>query len=68
MSDGSPEGGAVHQASQSVRNAAKSVREVLDEGHVPGQSADKIRAMVREAPLLALASAFLMGILFGRRR
>jgi hypothetical protein len=58
---------AVHPASETIRNAARSVREALDEGRAPGQSADKVRAMVREAPLLALASAFLVGILVGRR-
>jgi hypothetical protein len=43
------------------------VREALDEGHVPGQSADIVRGMVREAPLLALLSAFLVGFLIARR-
>jgi hypothetical protein len=32
------------------------------------ESADIVRGMVRQIPLLALASAFFMGILIGRRR
>jgi hypothetical protein len=69
MSDVESESGTstVRQANETIRNAARSVREALDEGRAPGQSADKVRAMVREAPLLALASAFLVGILIGRR-
>jgi hypothetical protein len=58
---------AVHQASETVREAARGVREALDEGHVPGQSADIVRGMVREAPLLALLSAFVVGFLVARR-
>jgi hypothetical protein len=57
----------LHHASETVREAARGVREALDEGHVPGQSADIIRGMVREAPLLALLSAFLVGFLIARR-
>jgi hypothetical protein len=59
---------AIHPASEPIRNAARDVREALDEGQTRGQSADIVRGMVRQAPLLALASAFFMGILVGRRR
>ena len=56
------------QASGVFRNEARRFREVFDEGQTPGQPVDIVRAIVREAPLLALASAFFMGILIGRRR
>jgi hypothetical protein len=56
------------QLSETPGSEARRFREVLDEGQGSGQAADIVRGMVREAPLLALASAFLMGILIGRRR
>jgi hypothetical protein len=59
---------ATRQASETIRNTARTVREALDEGQTPGQAADIVRGMVREAPLLALASAFLVGVLVARRR
>ena len=62
--DGLSEG---HTASETIRAAARRVSENLDQRRTPGQSADIVRGMVREAPLWALASAFLMGILIGRR-
>jgi hypothetical protein len=46
---------------------ARRFREVFDEGHTSGDSADAVRGIVREAPLLALASAFLVGFMFARR-
>jgi hypothetical protein len=64
---GTSDKSAVHQTSETVREAARGVREALDEGHVPGQSADIVQGMVRETPLLALLSAFLVGFLVARR-
>jgi hypothetical protein len=58
---------AVDQASETPGTEARRFREVL-EGQASRQSVDIVRDIVREAPLLALASAFLMGILVGRRR
>jgi hypothetical protein len=54
-------------ASEAPRSEARRFREVLDEGQTAGQSADIVRSIVREAPLLALASAFVVGVLVGRR-
>ncbi len=54
-------------ASKAPRSEARRFREVLDEGHMAGQSADFVRRIVHDAPLLALASAFAVGVLVGRR-
>jgi hypothetical protein len=56
---------AAELQSSTVREAGR-LRDVLGEGQAP-QSADIVRDIVRQAPLLALASAFLMGIVIGRR-
>jgi hypothetical protein len=56
------------EAPEMHRSDARRLRRVLGEGQTPDQSADIVRRIVREAPLLALASAFLVGILIGRRR
>ena len=71
MSDVESGGGdrsAIGRASEPVTHAATGVGDAVEEGQARGQSADIVRGMVRQAPLLALASAFLMGVLIGRRR
>lgn len=65
MSDIASNGNAVDQTSETIRGEARKFREVLDDGQTPG--ADAVRDIVREAPLLALASAFIVGFMFGRR-
>ena len=55
-----------------IRGAADQAYRVL-EGEEPGASAttqlfDIVRARTREAPLQALAAAFLLGVLLMRRR
>jgi hypothetical protein len=57
----------INQASETIRDAAIDAREALDRGQTPGQSADIVRGMVREAPLPALLLAFLLGVMVGRR-
>jgi hypothetical protein len=61
-------GAPADSASGSPMSEARRFREVRDEEQRPGQAADIVRSMVRELPLLALASAFLVGVLVGRRR
>jgi hypothetical protein len=49
-------------------SGARRLREVLGERQTFSRSADTVRGIVREAPLLALALAFSIGILIGRRQ
>ena len=50
-----------------VRDAAHDVRDALDNGQPPGQWKVILRDVVREAPLPALAVAFMLGVLVARR-
>jgi hypothetical protein len=67
MSNDTENASTIHQASETVGDAARAVRHALEEGQVPGLSADTVRDIVREAPLIALTSAFLVGFMFARR-
>ena len=61
-------GESAASAAEPPRNEARRFREVLDDGRSPGPAANIVRGIVRDAPLLALASAFFVGVLIGRRR
>ena len=55
------------QTSETPTSEARQFREVSDDREKPNEPADTVRALVREAPLFALASAFVVGVMFGRR-
>jgi hypothetical protein len=57
----------VKEASEAVRETARSVRQNLEEGQPPGQALAFLRDIVREAPLPALLVAFMLGCLVARR-
>jgi len=50
-----------------VRDAAHGVQDALDNGQPPGQWKVILRDVAREAPLPALAVAFMLGVLVARR-
>ncbi|TWB03589.1 hypothetical protein FBZ96_10260 [Bradyrhizobium stylosanthis] len=50
-----------------VRDAAHEIRNALDNGQPHGQWKVILRNAVREAPLPALAVAFVLGVLVARR-
>lgn len=58
---------AVQAAAQTVRETTQSVADAIDAGRQPGAPLDVLARFTRNAPLQALAVAFLFGVLFGRR-
>ena len=59
---------AVEAATETVRVTTQSVADAIDAGRRPGAPLDRVARWAREAPLHALAAAFLVGVLIGRRR
>jgi hypothetical protein len=59
---------AVQAAAQTVRETTQSVADAVERGRQPGAPLDRLAGWTREAPLHALAVAFLMGVMLGRRR
>jgi hypothetical protein len=53
------------QAAQAFRSASERVNQAIQE---PGMPLDTLSRWTRKAPLQALAVAFLVGVLFTRRR
>ena len=56
------------QAAQAFRSASQRVNEAIEVIQEPGMPLDMLRRWARQAPLQALAAAFLVGILFTRQR
>ena len=50
-----------------VKSAATTIKEAIEEGRKPGNSLDTLSKVVRQAPLAALAVAFLIGRASKRR-
>jgi len=59
---------AVQTAAQTVRETTQSVADAVERGRRPGAPLDRLAHWAREAPLHALAVAFLLGTMMGRRR
>jgi ElaB/YqjD/DUF883 family membrane-anchored ribosome-binding protein len=59
---------AVQAAAQTVRDTTQSVADAIERGRRPGASLDQIAHWAREAPLHAVAVAFLLGAMLGHRR
>ena len=55
-------------ANETVRDVARGVRRVLDDGQPPGQWKIIASNLVREAPLSSLGIAFLLGYVIARNR
>jgi ElaB/YqjD/DUF883 family membrane-anchored ribosome-binding protein len=58
---------AIHSAAETVKATTQTLSEAVDAGRQPGAPLDRLAHWTREAPLNAVAVAFLIGILIGRR-
>jgi len=56
------------QAARAFRSASQRVNEAIDAVREPGMPLDNLSRWTRQAPLQALAVAFLAGVLTTRRR
>jgi hypothetical protein len=59
---------AVQAASRTVKETTQSVTDAIEAGRRPGAPLDRLAQWTREAPLPALALAFMLGVLIARRR
>ena len=59
---------ASDQVARAFRSASQRVNEAIDAVQEPGMPLDTLSRWTRQAPLQALAVAFLVGVLFTRRR
>jgi len=59
---------AVQAASRAVKETTQSVTDAIEAGRRPGAPLDRVAQWTREAPLPALALAFMLGVLIARRR
>jgi ElaB/YqjD/DUF883 family membrane-anchored ribosome-binding protein len=56
------------QVAEVFRSASQRVNEVIEAVQEPGMPVDKLSHWTRQAPLQALAVAFLVGVIATRRR
>ena len=63
-----PTKSAVDQAAELFRFASQKVNEAIDAVQEPGMPLDTVSRWARQAPLQALAAAFLVGVMTARRR
>jgi hypothetical protein len=63
-----PTKSAVDQAAELSRSASEKVKEAIDAVRKPGTPLGAISRWARQAPLQALAAAFLIGVMTARRR
>jgi hypothetical protein len=56
------------QAAQAFQSASRRVNKAIEAIQEPGMPLDMLSRWTRRAPLQALAAAFLVGMLFTRRR
>jgi hypothetical protein len=57
----------MRETSETVRDAARQLKQALEARERPGRSLDVVRQMTREAPLPALVTAFLLGVVIAKR-
>lgn len=65
---GEPIKSLADQAAEVFRSASQRVNDVIEAVRSPGMPADKLSQWTRQAPLQALAAAFLVGVIVSRRR
>lgn len=58
---------AVQATTEMVRQTTQSIADAIEAGRRPGGPLDTLARYTREAPLQALAIAFLVGVAFMRR-
>ena len=63
-----PTQSAISQVADGIQSASQGISDAIARGRQPGMPLDTLAARVREAPLAALAIAFMVGVLVGRRR
>ena len=63
-----PAKSAVDQAAELFRFASQKVNDAIDAVQEPGMPLDSVSRWARQAPLQALAAAFLVGVMTARRR
>jgi len=63
-----PTKSAIDQAGELFRSASQKVNGAIDAIQEPGTPLDAISRWARQAPLQALAAAFLVGVITARRR
>lgn len=59
---------AVRGVTEAVQATSESIAEAIETGRRPAGLLDHVAKLAREAPVSALATAFLFGFLFARRR
>jgi ElaB/YqjD/DUF883 family membrane-anchored ribosome-binding protein len=59
---------AVQSTAKIVKATTQRIGEAIDAGRRPGAPLDRLANWTREAPLHAVAVAFLVGVVLGRRR
>lgn len=59
---------AVLDVTEAVQTTTSSIAEAIEDSRRPGGMLNQLARLTREAPLGALAVAFLVGIMFVRRR
>ena len=59
---------AVRAAAETVQETTRHVADAIEAGRRPGAPLDRLSDWAREAPLQALAVAFIAGALIARRR
>jgi hypothetical protein len=65
---GEPIKSLADQAAEVFRSASRRVNQVIEAVQEPGAPLDKLSRWTRQAPLQALAVAFLAGVIMTRRR
>jgi hypothetical protein len=63
-----PPESAIDQAAELFRLASRKVNEAIEAAQKPGMPLDTLGRWARQAPMQALAAAFLIGVLTARRR
>jgi hypothetical protein len=59
---------AVLAAADTVKVTSQTVADAIEAGRQPGAPLDRLAEWARAAPLQALAAAFVVGMMVGRRR
>ena len=59
---------AVHGATEAVQTTTESIALAIEDSRRPGGFLDQLVTLTRQAPIGSLAVAFLLGLMFARRR
>jgi hypothetical protein len=62
------EPGTAAKVADGIKTATGAVSDAIEAGREPGMPLDVVAKAVREAPLAALAIAFMVGVVFARPR